>query len=44
MEQAIKEGFILDVLKNYMSFKRYYKLIKNKGIPDEYEKKKQYVY
>ena len=41
MEQAIKEGFILDVLKNYMSFKRYYKLIKSKGIPDEeYEKKK----
>lgn len=41
MEQAIKEGFILDVLKNYMSFKRYYKLIKRSEIPDkEYEKKK----
>ena len=26
MEQAIKEGFILDVLKNYVSFKRYYTL------------------
>jgi type I restriction enzyme R subunit len=41
MEQAIKEGFIKDVLKNYMSFKRYYKLIKRTEINDkEYEKKK----
>ena len=41
MEQAIKEGFILDVLKNYMSWKRYYKLIKRTEIVDkEYEKKK----
>jgi type I restriction enzyme, R subunit len=41
MEQAIKEGFILDVLKNYMSWKRYYKLVKRTDIPDkEYEKKK----
>ncbi|MDA7762286.1 DEAD/DEAH box helicase family protein [Crocinitomicaceae bacterium] len=41
MEQAIKEGFILDILKNYMSFKRYYKLVKRSEIPDkEYEKKK----
>lgn len=41
MEQAIKEGFILDVLENYMSFKRYYKLIKRSEIEDkEYEKKK----
>jgi type I restriction enzyme R subunit len=41
MEQAIKEGFILDVLNNYMSFKRYYKLIKRSEISDkEYEKKK----
>jgi len=41
MEQAIKEGFILDVLENYMSFKRYYKLIKRSEIDDkEYEKKK----
>ncbi len=41
MEQAIKEGFILDVLKNYMSWKRYYKLIKRNEITDkEYEKKK----
>ncbi len=41
MEQAIKEGFIKDVLKNYMSFKRYYKLIKRSEIEDsEYDKKK----
>lgn len=41
MEEAIKEGFILDVLKNYMSFKRYYKLVKRSEISDkEYEKKK----
>jgi type I restriction enzyme R subunit len=41
MEQAIKEGFIKDVLKNYMSWKRYYKLIKRTDIDDkEYEKKK----
>jgi type I restriction enzyme R subunit len=41
MEQAIKEGFILDVLKNYMSFKRYYKLVTKSGVGDkEYEKKK----
>jgi len=41
MEQAIKEGFILDVLKNYMSWKRYYKLIKRAEIDDkEYDKKK----
>ncbi len=41
MEQAIKEGFIKDVLKNYMSWKRYYKLIKRTDINDkEYEKKK----
>lgn len=41
MEQAIKEGFIKDVLKNYMSWKRYYKLIKHTEIDDkEYDKKK----
>jgi len=40
MEQAIKEGFIKDVLKNYMSWKRYYKLIKRSEISDkEYDKK-----
>lgn len=41
MEQAIKECFIKDVLKNYTSFKRYYKIIKKNNIKDkEYEKKK----
>ncbi len=41
MEQAIKEGFIIDVLENYMSFNRYFKLIKRSEIPDkEYEKRK----
>lgn len=41
MKQAIDEGFILDVLENYMSFKRYYKLVTAKGVVDsEYEKKK----
>lgn len=41
MEQAIKEGFIKDVLKNYVSWRRYYKLVKRTGVDDkEYEKKK----
>ena len=41
MKQAIDEGFILDVLENYMSFKRYYKLVTARGAVDsEYEKKK----
>lgn len=29
MRQAIEEGFILDVLKNYMTYKMYYKIAKN---------------
>src|SRR5690606_21646779 len=29
MRQAIEEGFILDVLKNYTTFKRYFKLVKS---------------
>ncbi len=41
MEQAIKEGFILNVMNNYMSFKRYYKLVRNEQFEDkEYDKKK----
>ena len=41
MEQAIKEGFIKDVLKNYVSWKRYYKLVKRTDITDkEYDQKK----
>lgn len=40
-EEAINEGFILNVLENYMSFKRYYRLVKRTDIPDkEYSKKK----
>ncbi len=42
MRQAIEEGFILDVLKNYTTFKRYFKLAKKIEIVEdkEYEKKK----
>lgn len=35
MRQAIDEGFILDVLKNYMTYSMYYRIIKN--IPDDPE-------
>lgn len=35
MCQAIEEGFILDVLKNYMTYKMYYKIAK--AIPDDPE-------
>lgn len=35
MGQAIEEGFILDVLKNYMTYNMYYKIIKT--IPDDPE-------
>ncbi|MBA4153454.1 DEAD/DEAH box helicase family protein [Flavobacterium sp.] len=41
MEQAIKEGFILDVLKNYMSWRRYYKLVKRSEVEDKEYSKKQ---
>ena len=41
MEEAIKEGFIRDVLESYTSFKRYYKLVKDtKAIDKEYDVKK----
>ena len=33
MRQAIEEGFILDVLKNYVTYNNYYKIIKT--IPDD---------
>jgi type I restriction enzyme R subunit len=32
MRQAIEEGFILDVLKNYTTYKTYFNLIKNAAI------------
>ena len=35
MRQAIEEGFILDVLQNYMTYRMYYKIIKT--IPDDPE-------
>ena len=40
MRQAIEEGFILDVLKNYTTFKRYFKLVKSAEGDEEYEKTK----
>lgn len=41
MHQAIEEGFILDVLENYTTFRRYYKLAKRATIADkEYETRK----
>jgi type I restriction enzyme R subunit len=40
MRQAIEEGFILDVLKNYTTFKRYFKLVKSVEGDKQYEKKK----
>jgi len=40
MRQAIEEGFILDVLKNYITFKRYFKLIKTIDNDKKVEKRK----
>ena len=40
MRQAIEEGFILDVLSNYTTFARYFKLVKAVEEDDEYEKRK----
>ena len=40
MRQAIEEGFILDVLKNYVSYNRYYKLIKARNDDPNVERKK----
>ena len=40
MRQAIEEKFILDVLENYTTFKRYFKLAKTVEGDKEYEKKK----
>ena len=40
MRQAIEENFILDVLENYTTFKRYFKLTKKVESDKEYEKKK----
>ncbi|MBA4322597.1 MAG: hypothetical protein C0408_07255 [Odoribacter sp.] len=40
MRQAIEEGFILDVRKNYMTYKTYFKLVKMIEEDPEYEKRK----
>jgi type I restriction enzyme R subunit len=40
MRQAIEEEFILNVLSNYTTFKRYFKLFKSVEADNEYEKKK----
>ena len=40
MRQAIEEGFIKDVLKNYVSYKTYYKLIKKVEDDPNVERKK----
>lgn len=45
MEQAINEGFILNVMQCYTSFKRYYKLVRDEKVEDkEYDKKNAYVF
>ena len=40
MLQAIEEGFIIDVLENYTTFQRYFKLVKKVEDEKEYDKKK----
>ena len=40
MRQAIEEGFIEDVLKNYVSYKTYYKLLKKVADDPNVERKK----
>lgn len=40
MRQAIEEGFILDVLKNYTTYKTYYRLIKSAADDPEVDKRK----
>lgn len=40
MRQAIEEGFILDVLKNYTTYERYYKIAKKIEGDPEYDKVK----
>jgi type I restriction enzyme, R subunit len=40
MRQAIEEGFILDVLKNYTTYKAYYKLLKATNDDPNVERKK----
>jgi len=37
MQQAIEEGFILDVLQNYMTYSTFYKLVKKTNVKDDPE-------
>jgi type I restriction enzyme R subunit len=43
MRQAIEEGFILDVLQNYTTYKAYWSLLKKIKDDPRYEKKKAYA-
>ena len=40
MKQAIKEGFILDVLKHYLTYQTYFNLVKTIEDDPEFEDKK----
>ncbi|MCG2827387.1 MAG: hypothetical protein L6265_12425, partial [Thermoplasmatales archaeon] len=40
MKQAIEEGFILDVLSNYLTYATYFKLVKKIQDDPEYDEKK----
>lgn len=40
MRQAIEEGFILDVLKNYVTYQQYFELLKHVEDDPEYDKQK----
>ncbi|MCD6579284.1 DEAD/DEAH box helicase family protein, partial [bacterium] len=40
MKQAIEEGFILDILKNYLTYATYFKLFKKIADDPEYDEKK----
>ena len=40
MRQAIEEGFILDVLKNYTPYQSYYEIVKKVADDPEFDKKK----
>lgn len=40
MKQAIEEGYILDVLKNYTTYSSFYKIIKTSEDDPEFDKKK----
>ena len=41
MRQAIEEGFILDVLQNYTTYKTYFELIQNVKAEDDTQVQKQ---